>query len=163
MENQAEYKRQFPVPPDGAMQAPPSNYFRCMTCMKVYREGEFPINPSRGHGDGCCSIGSLIEERQVMDSRNRNNKIWPMVDVQKLDVGRITMTSYVRKLFYDQWHLIQVTTSYEKVDVLEQFQVHNDLAYKTLLLFQFMTPGRSNMIGQHYDINQQSEHERLIT
>lgn len=32
--------------------------YQCMTCNKVYKENELP---TIGNGDGCCSIGSLIE------------------------------------------------------------------------------------------------------
>lgn len=32
--------------------------YMCMVCKKKYAEGSLP---TIGHGDGCCTIGSLIE------------------------------------------------------------------------------------------------------
>jgi hypothetical protein len=35
--------------------------YMCMVCKKKYAEGSLP---TVGHGDGCCTIGSLIEVKK---------------------------------------------------------------------------------------------------
>ena len=42
--------------------------YQCMTCKKIYTEGELPvIDKPNQRGDGCCSIGSLIEYSELKD------------------------------------------------------------------------------------------------
>ena len=58
----------------------------CTVCGKVYTEGNYPILQSDSGivGDGCCKVGSLIEEAAIMQ-----------IALQK---GDITISEYIKYL-----------------------------------------------------------------
>ncbi len=55
--------------------------YMCMVCKKKYAEGSLPtIDKENQRGDGCCTVGSLIELgkgiKQQMEEADKNKEVY---------------------------------------------------------------------------------------